>query len=206
MRSFLQLCLIILTVSTCQALPKTPSLSDYAIIPAASSKKTAAEIEQYHLNKPYVKWLVGGASDVTPTGPFRWFRPSDSRRVRGLAAWLLIWNSIALLDAIRFTFMPRANLDMYLIGEWGPHALAQTRMLANCQLGLIATVALVGFTADEATLKNMFKILILTTLGAFRAISAGVLEGTIKAPWKVGYAAVMSAPPLLLLGYFAFVY
>ena len=33
-----------------------------------------------------------------------------------------------------------------------------------------------------------------------------VKEGTIKPPWKTAYAAVMSAPPLLLLAYFAFVF
>jgi hypothetical protein len=95
---------------------------------------------------------------------------------------------------------------MYLVGEWGSHTLAMTRMLANCQLGLIAPIALVVLTGDEKTIKNIFKILILTTLGAFRAVYQGVIEGTIKAPWKTGYVTVMPAPPLLLLSYFAFVF
>jgi hypothetical protein len=84
--------------------------------------------------------------------------------------------------------------------------MAMTRMLANCQLGLIASIALIACTGDEKTIKNIFKLLILITMGAFRAVYAGVSEGTIKAPWKTGYAAVMSAPPLLLLSYFAFVF
>ncbi|CAB9526506.1 expressed unknown protein [Seminavis robusta] len=152
----------------------------------------------------------GGAktpeSTSGPTGPFRWFKPTFSPRERSLAAWLLFWNGIALVDALMFTFRAKQNLDGYLVGEWGPHAMAQTRMLANCQLALIATVALVAFTGDEKTLKNCFKIMILATLGAFRAVAAGVRDGAVKAPWKTGYAAVMSAPPLLVLGYFAFVF
>lgn len=112
-----------------------------------------------------------------------------------------------MIDAFMFTFRPVENLNGYLVGDdWGPHTLAMTRMLANCQWGLIAAVALVGFTADEKTIKKMFVILIFCTMGAFGAIYAGVQEGTIKAPWKTGYAAVMSLPPLLLLSYFAFVF
>lgn len=150
-------------------------------------------------NKTVAKKKTKGSSS------FDWFKPGASPRLKWLAFWLLFWNSIALIDALMFTFRPSQNLDGYLVGEWGPHALAQTRMLANCQLALITTVALVGWTGDERTIKNMFKILILATLGAFRAVAAGVAEGTIKAPWKTGYAAVMSLPPLLLLSYFAFV-
>lgn len=146
------------------------------------------------------------SSSSSQTSCFAWFKPGATRREKQLAFYLLLWNSIALIDAIFYTFRPRQNLDGYLVGEWGPHALAQTRMLANCQLALIASVALIAFTGDERTIKNAFKILILATLGAFRAIYAGVQEGTIKAPWKTGYAAVMSLPPLLLLSYFAFVF
>jgi len=105
-----------------------------------------------------------------------------------------------------FTFRAKQNLDGYLVGEWGPHTLAMTRMLANCQLGLIASSILIALTSNERQLKNMFKILMFCTLGAFRAIYYGVKEGTVKAPWKTGYAAVMSLPPLLLLGYFAFIF
>ena len=141
-----------------------------------------------------------------PMGPVRWFRPLSTPRERSLATWLLVWNGIALVDAFMFTFRPEQNLNGYLIGEWGPHTMAMTRMLANCQLALVTMIALLGFTADEKTLKNIFKILILVTLGAFRAVAAGVREGTIKAPWTTGYAAVMSAPPLLFLAYFAFLF
>ena len=144
---------------------------------------------------------------TTSTDPFpSWFKPGAPTRTKWLAFWLLLWNSLALIDAFMFTFRPAQNLDGYLIGEWGPHTLAMTRMLANCQCGLIATVALVGFVGDEKTLKSMFVILIFTTLGAFRAIAAGVQEGTIKPPWKTGYAAALSLPPLLILSYFAFVF
>jgi hypothetical protein len=157
--------------------------------------------------KSFISFLQSTMSGAEkPSGPFRWFRTSAARRERALAAWLLAWNTIALLDALMFTFRAEANLNGYLEGEWGPHAMAQTRMLANCQLALIGSITLVAFTGDAKTIKNMFKILILATLGAFRAISAGVAEGTIKAPWKTGYAAVMSGPPLLLLAYFAFVF
>ncbi|KAL3905312.1 MAG: hypothetical protein SGILL_009727 [Bacillariaceae sp.] len=156
--------------------------------------------------------LVGGASKPKkpskryspPTGPFKWFRTNSTPKERALASWLIFWNGIALVDALMFTFRAKQNLDGYLVGEWGPHAMAQTRMLANCQLALIATSCLVACIADERALKIMFKILILATLGAFRAVAAGVKEGTVKAPWKTGYAAVMTAPPLLLLAYFAF--
>jgi hypothetical protein len=137
------------------------------------------------------------------------FRPQATRRERVLAAWLLFWNGIALVDALMFTFRPTQNLDGYLVGSWNHaphHTLAMTRMLANCQLALIGTIALLACTANESTLKNMFRLLILATLGAFRAVAVGVREGSVKAPWKTGYAAVMSAPPLLLLGYFAFVF
>ena len=139
-------------------------------------------------------------------GLFHWFKPTFTKRERVLATWLLIWDGIALVDAIRFTFQAKQNLDGYLLGDWCQHTVAMTRMLANCQLAFIATTALVAFIGQERTLKQMFIINIFATLGAFRAIAAGVAEGTIKAPWKTGYAAVMSAPPLLLLSYFAFLY
>ena len=141
-----------------------------------------------------------------PSGLFRWFRPNSTRRVRSLSTCLLVWNCIAFIDALNFTFNAKSNLDGYLVGEYCPHTIAMTRMLANCQLGLIACITLLGFTADEPTIKNTFKLLMLVTIGAFRAVAAGVAEGTIKAPWKTGYAAVMSAPPLVLLAYFAFVF
>jgi len=130
-------------------------------------------------------------------------RPTRTKR---LALWLMVWNSLALVDALMFTFRPSQNLDGYLLGEWGPHTLAMTRMLANCQLILIGMTSLIAWTADERTLKTAFKILILATLGAFRAIASGVKEGTIQAPWKTGYATALSLPPLLLLSYFAWIY
>ena len=135
-----------------------------------------------------------------------WFKPGAPVRTKWLGFWLLLWNSVALVDALMFTFRAKQNLDGYLIGDWGQHTLAMTRMLANCQLGLISTITLVAWVGDEKTIKNMFKILILVTLGAFRAVFAGVADGTIKAPWKTGYAAAMTLPPLLLLSYFAFVF
>ena len=130
-------------------------------------------------------------------------RPARTKR---LALWLMVWNSLALVDALMFTFRPSHNLDGYLLGEWGPHTLAMTRMLANCQVVLIAMVTLIAWRGDEKTIKNAFKILIFATLGAFRAIASGVREGTIKAPWKSGYATALSLPPLLILSYFAWIY
>jgi hypothetical protein len=173
---------------------------------------------QKNRHHPVKRWISrhdtallvsGGGKESSITGTeerFAWFKPSATRREKRLAFWLLTWNSIALLDALFYTFRPKQNLDGYLVGDWGPHALAQTRMLANCQLGLVATVVLVALTGNEQTIKYMFRILILCTIGAFRAIYCGVKEGTIKAPWKTGYAAVMSLPPLLFLCYFAFLY
>lgn len=143
---------------------------------------------------------------TTTTTRFAWFKPGASKREKQLALFLLLWNSMALMDALMFTFRPSRNLDCYLIGEWGRHALAQTRMLSNCQLALIACVTLLAWTGNERTLKNTFKIMIAATLGAFRAVSVGVQEGSIRAPWKSGYAALMTLPPLLLLSYFAFVF
>jgi hypothetical protein len=43
---------------------------------------------------------------------------------------------------------------------------------------------LVACITDERALKIMFQTLILATLGAFRAVEAGVREGMVKAPWK----------------------
>lgn len=191
--------------------------------------------------KQLSSWLIRGRggrkalSEPTARARFSWFKPGATKKEKLLACWLLLWNGIALVDALMFTFRPvrtkvlicdrvpliiplyslifvsrvtlqRQNLDNYLLGEWGSHALAQTRMLANCQLALIASVTLIAVTGNENTLKWGFKIMFLATLGAFRAVSAGVKEGTIKAPWKSEYTAFMSLPPLLLLSYFAFVY
>ena len=142
-----------------------------------------------------------------PVSGMSWFKPGASRREKWLAVWLLVWNSIALFDALLFTFAPRQQLDRYLEGNnYGPHALAQTRMLANCQLGLVLTVAMVALQGNERMIKNMFTILILCTLGAFRAVGRGVAEGTITPPWKEGMTFFMAGPPLLLLSYFAFVF
>jgi hypothetical protein len=164
-------------------------------------KKTKSALSSTNNNKKTDVASGGGSF-------FSRFRPQATRRERVLAAWLLFWNGIALVDALMFTFRPIQNLDGYLLGSWNnaPHTLAMTRQLANCQLALIGSIALLAFTANESTLKNMFRLMILATLGAFRAIAVGVREGSVKAPWKTGYAAVMSAPPLLLLGYFAFVF
>ena len=136
-----------------------------------------------------------------------WFRPHDSIRTKRLAFWLLVWNSMALLDAIAFTFTPEANLNTYYgEGTWCAVTLAQTRMLANCQLGLAAVIALLAFTAEEKILKTMFQLLIVITLGAFRGVYLGVSEGTIIPPWKTWWASLLSLPPLLFLCYFAFIF
>ena len=135
-----------------------------------------------------------------------WFRPGEPRRTKILALWLLIWNSTALMDAYMFTFRPADNLDGYMKGQWGLHCLAITRLLANCQLGLISTIALVGLTANERVLKIMFRLLILITLGAFRAIFVGVQEDVIKPPIETWWASLLSLPPFMFLGYFGFVY
>ena len=42
------------------------------------------------------------------------------------------------------------------------------------QLGFIAAIALVALKGDEAQIKSMFLILIMTTLGSYRVISNGV--------------------------------
>lgn len=78
-----------------------------------------------------------------------------------------------------------------------------TRILVN---SFIASIALAAFIGHERMLKQMFIINAFATLRAFRAIATGVAERTIKVPSKTVYAAIMSAPPLLLLSYFAFVY
>ena len=149
----------------------------------------------------------GGGGDAGNGIEFlAWFRPGATDREKVLSLWLLFWNGIALTDALMFTFRPKQNLDGYHTEGWNDHTLAQVRMLANCQLALIGTSCLLALTSNETNLKRMFQILILATLGAFRAVGAGVKEGTIKAPWKTKYASLMTLPPLLLLGYFAFVY
>lgn len=184
-----------------------------------SRKYKDSGVHQVSSNNDIVTELRGGGAvasktkqkSTVATAPvaverFGWFKPGMTVRAKWLGFWLLLWNSMALVDALMFTFRAKQNLDGYLIGEWGPHTLAMTRMLANCQVGLIATIAMVALVGDEKTIKNMFKILILVTLGAFRSVFAGVAEGTIKAPWKTGYASALTLPPLLLLSYFAFVF
>ena len=98
-------------------------------------------------------------------GPFpTWFRPGSPTRTKWLAFWLLVWDCTALLDALAFTFAPQQNLDGYLgEGTWCPATLAMVRMMANCQLGLVAALALVAVTGDERTLKIMFRMLIFVT-------------------------------------------
>jgi hypothetical protein len=108
---------------------------------------------------------------------------------------------------LAFTFTPAPNLDGYLgEGTWCPATLAMVRMMANCQLGLVAALALVAATGDERTLKITFRMLIFTTLGAFRGVYLGVMEGTIRPPWKTRWATLLSLPPMLFLGYFAFLF
>ena len=120
---------------------------------------------------------------------------------------LLRFNCTALVDALAFTFVPEQNLDGYLgEGTWCPATLAMVRMMANCQLGLVSTFALVALTGDERTLKIMFRMLILITLGAFRGVYLGVMEGTIRPPWETQWASLLSLPPMLFLCYFAFVF
>lgn len=80
------------------------------------------------------------------------------------------------------------------------------RMMANCQLALVATIAHVAWIGDESALKTMFRMLIIITLGAFRGVYLGVMEGTIRPPWHTAWASLLSLPPLLFLLYFAFVY
>ena len=141
-------------------------------------------------------------------GPFpKWFKPNSPIRTKWLAFWLLVWNCTALVDALAFTFIPEQNLDGYLgEGTWCPATLAMVRMMANCQLGLVSTFALVALTGDERTLKIMFRMLIFITLGAFRGVYLGVMEGTIRPPWETKWASLLSLPPMLFLCYFAFVF
>jgi hypothetical protein len=148
---------------------------------------------------------IARVDDKHPFHP-AWFKPGSTRREKWLAVWLLTWNAIAATDAFFYTFRPRETLENYLTPGWDQYALAQSRMLANCQWALILMSTLTALTGNERTLKNAFKIMILATLGAFRAVGAGVKEGTIKAPWKSDYTALMSLPPLLLLSYFAFLF
>ena len=95
------------------------------------------------------------------------------------AIWLLVWNCAALADALAFTFMPASNLDGYYgAGRWNEVTFAQTRMLANCQC-LVSLVSLVGFTGNESQIRNVFRILFLTTIGALRGVALGMKEGSI---------------------------
>ena len=136
-----------------------------------------------------------------------WFRSGDTDRVRWFALWLLVWNCAALADALAFTFVPAANLDGYYgAGRWNDVTFAQTRMLANCQLGLVSLVALVAFTGNEAQIRNVFRILFLTTIGAFRGVYLGMAEGSILPIWDSAWASLLSVPPFLFLGYFCFVH
>jgi hypothetical protein len=141
----------------------------------------------------------------TKTAPFpTWFKPGATHREKWLAFWLLTWNAIAATDAFFYTFRPKQTLENYLTPGWDQYALAQSRMLANCQWALIAMSSLTALAGNERMIQHAFKIMILATLGAFRAVGVGVKEGTIKSPWKSEYTAFMSLPPLLLLSYFAF--
>ena len=76
--------------------------------------------------------------------------------------------------------MPASNLDGYYgAGRWNGITFAQTRMLANCQLGLVSLVALVGFTGREGQIRNVFRILFVTTIGALRGVYLGMKEGSV---------------------------
>mmetsp|Transcript_19005 Transcript_19005/g.44527 ORF Transcript_19005/g.44527 Transcript_19005/m.44527 type:complete len:126 (-) Transcript_19005:88-465(-) len=83
---------------------------------------------------------------------------------------------------------------------------AQTRMLANCQLGLVALVSLVALTGTESQIRRVFQILFLTTIGAFRGVYLGMSEGSILPIFESAWATLLSIPPFLFLGYFCFVY
>ena len=112
-----------------------------------------------------------------------------------------------MADALAFTFVPAANLDGYYgAGRWNDVTFAQTRMLANCQLGLVTLVALVAMTGDEVQIRNVFRILFMTTIGAFRGVYLGMSEGSILPIWDSAWASILSVPPFLFLGYFCFFY
>ena len=166
----------------------------------------AQKIRQAKMVTP--KAPAAASSDSDGSDPFpKWFKPGSPKRTKWLAFWLLVWNCTALLDALAFTLIPEQNLDGYLgEGTWCPATLAMVRMMANCQLGLVSTFALVALTADERTLKIMFRMLIFITLGAFRGVYLGVMEGTIRPPWETQWASLLSLPPMLFLCYFAFVF
>lgn len=136
-----------------------------------------------------------------------WFRHGESNRVQWLSFWLLVWNCAALADALAFTFTPEANLTTYHgAGTFNDVTLAQVRMLANCQLGLVSMIALVALTGSETQIRMTFRLLVLITLGAFRGVYLGMAEGTILPIWESAWASLLSVPPFLFLGYFAFVY
>ena len=113
-----------------ESLTKTSSIATVASLSGGAAVRTP-----HQAPSPTTK---GTASCVS------WFRPGSTSREKTLALWLLVWNSLALGDALLFTFRPSQNLNGYLVGEWGLHTLAMTRMLANCQLGLIASSVLVA--------------------------------------------------------------
>ncbi len=136
-----------------------------------------------------------------------WFRPDDDDKLRWFALWLLVWNCAAGADALAFTFTPAANLDNYYgEGRWNDVTFAQTRMLANCQLGLVSLVSLVALTGTETQIRRVFQILFLTTIGAFRGVYLGMSEGSILPIFESAWATLLSIPPFVFLGYFCFVY
>ena len=79
-------------------------------------------------------------------------------------------------------------------------------MLANCQLGLVSLVALVGFTGNESQIRNVFRILFLTTIGALHGVALGKKEGSILPIFDSAWASCLSIPPFIFLGYFCFIY
>ena len=136
-----------------------------------------------------------------------WFRNGDSCRVQWFAFWLLLWNCAALADALAFTFSPTANLNGYYgVGTWNEVTYAQTRMLANCQLGLVSMVTLVGLTGTERQIHLCFRILTVVTIGAFRGVYLGMTEGSILPIFESAWASLLSVPPFIFLIYFSFWY
>jgi hypothetical protein len=119
-----------------------------------------------------------------------------------------MWNALAIVDAVRFTFVAEDNLRGYFAESHQvlhPQVIVMTRFLANCQWAYLATSVLVALTSsNETTLKAAFGIAIGATLGAFRAVALGIADGVVQAPWKSPYASLLTLPPLLLLSYFAF--
>jgi hypothetical protein len=113
-----------------------------------------------------------------------------------------VWNALAAVDAVRFTFHLEDGLRGCFVAQHHalrPQVVVMTRLPANrlmaCTLPRPIGVAL---TASNATvLKAAFGI---ATIGDARCVpggrrpALGIQDGVVQSPWKSQYSSLLTVP------------